>query len=104
MKLDLSTGEAADILAKDNNANWSYSGAKALIEYLEELEECQEEPMDLDIVALRCEFSQHDSLESWYEEYHSYTNDNLDAEDIREYIQDRGILIEFDGGIIVSAF
>lgn len=104
MKLELTTSYAADLLFADKNANWTYAGARALIEYLESLEEDCGEEISLDVVALRCEYSQYESLESWYEEYHGYTNDNLDAEDIREYIQDRGTLIEFDGGIIVSSF
>jgi hypothetical protein len=104
MKLELTTSHAADLLFADKNANWTYAGARVLVEHLEQLEESAEVEIELDIVAIRCEYSQYESLESWYEEYHGYTNDNLDADDIREYIQDRGTLIEFDGGIIVSSF
>jgi len=39
MKLELTTSHAADLLFADKNANWTYAGARALIEYLEELEE-----------------------------------------------------------------
>jgi flavin-dependent dehydrogenase len=120
MKMTLSTSEAADILFNDKNANWSYAGARALAEYLEEYEESTGEEMELDYVAIRCDFSEWDSLQDWAGDYfgtdrdgHSWKyhldiNEEMDNEQIddlvREYIQDRGQLIEFDGGVIVSSF
>lgn len=116
MKTTLSTTEAADILFNDKNANWSYAGARALAEYLEEYEESTGEELEFDYVAIRCDFAEWDSLQDWAEDYFSGDNwrddvkcdydaddDTLD-EKIREYIQDRGQLIEFDGGVIVSSF
>lgn len=44
MKETLNTYEIADRLFRDENAGWSYNGAKALAEYLEQLEQdCVEE-------------------------------------------------------------
>ena len=116
MKTTLTTSEAANILFNDNYAGWSYAGARALVEYLEELEESTGEEIELDYVAIRCDFSEYDSLQDWAEGYFG-TNadwksevgcedcDGDDAEEkIREYINYRGQLIEFDGGIIVSSF
>ena len=116
MKTTLSTYDIANALQSDQNANWSYQGAKALAEYLEEYEESTGEELELDIVAIRCDFSQYDSLQSWAHEYFSNAKEELglneeeeiedeDFDDkIREFIQDHGQLIEFDGGIIVSSF
>ena len=114
MKTTLTTSEAANILFKDSNANWSYAGARALAEYLEEYEESTGEELEFDYVAIRCDFSEWDSLQEWAGDYFSgdwreevgaedCEDDNTDAR-IREYIQDHGQLIEFDGGIIVSSF
>jgi len=114
MKKTLTTSEAADILFNDKNANWSYAGARALAEYLEEYEESTGEEMELDTCAIRCDFSEYDSLQEWAADYFSgdwreevgaedCEDDNTDAR-IREYIQDHGQLIEFDGGVIVSSF
>ena len=100
MKLDLSTSQAADILYKDDNANWTYSGARALVEYLEEIDP----DMELDIVALRCDFSQYDSLQAFNKDYFGGKSDLETDEEILEYINDHGTIIEFDGGIIVSDF
>jgi len=116
MKTTLTTSEAADILFKDSNANWSYAGARALAEYLEEYEESTGEEMELDTCAIRCDFSEYSSLLDWAHDYFSNaleelgfdeTEENDDDEideKIREYIQDHGQLIEFEGGIIVSSF
>ena len=117
MKTTLSTTQAANKLIQDDNANWSYRGAIALIEYLEELEEDMGEEIGLDFVGLRCDYSEYNDLEDWAEGYWgAKTNwmheikidDGADADEIdeaiREYIQDHGQLIEFTGGVIVSSF
>jgi hypothetical protein len=118
MKQTLTTSEAADILFADKNAGWSYAGARALVEHLEVLEEDTGEEMELDFVAIRCDYSEHESLQRWAEDYfgtplaewadkigvETTADDDALDDAIREYIQDRGTLIEFDGGIIVLSF
>jgi len=116
MKITLNTYQIADELKRDTCARWSYNGSLALAEYLEEYEDGTGEQMELDTCAIRCEFSEHSSLVEWADEYFSNaleelgfdeTEENDDDEvdsKIREYIQYRGQLIEFDGGIIVSNF
>lgn len=106
---DLTTYEAAHILLDDEFANWSYGAAFALVEYIEEIEDETGEECELDRVALRCEFSEYGSLVEWADSYgadlgEAPEDDDERDEEIREYIQDRGTLIEFDGGIIVSEF
>lgn len=116
MKTTLSTTEAAHRLIDDKNANWSRAGAFALVEYLEELEEDTGEEIEFCPVSIRCDYSQYDSLEDWALEQWGSDKDakeELDCLDqdqdvieeaIRDYIRDRGTLLEFDGGIIVSSF
>lgn len=118
MKKTLSTTEAALLLLDDDFANWSPAGAYALVEWLEELEESTGEDMELDRIALRCEFSEYSSLKDWVAEYTGVSViaglENLGIEfedsfkeveqDVRDYVHDRGTLIEFRGGIIVSSF
>jgi hypothetical protein len=116
MKTTLTTSHAAEILANDEYSSFSRLGAYALVDYLEQMEEDTGEEIEFDSVAIRCDFAEYDSLTDWAEDYFSGDNwrdnvkcdyeeddDTLD-EKIREYIQDRGQLIEFDGGIIVSSF
>jgi hypothetical protein len=113
MKATLTTMQAADMLRRDENANWSNRGARALVEHLEQLEEDTGTDMEMDIVEIRCEYSEYESLQDWATDYFGGEEEFLsvigkrgeDAEEaIRDYINDRGALIEFDGGIIVSSF
>ena len=115
MNKTLSTYEAADYLMQDENANWSYPGAFALVEYLEEMEEGCDTAIEFDAVAIRCDYSEYSSLIEWADDYLidrkdtpfdcdvEYTDEEA-CHIIRDYITDRGTLIEFDGGIIVSSF
>jgi hypothetical protein len=124
MKKTLTTYDIAHELQQDSSASWSYYGAYALAEYLEELEAETGEEMELDIVAIRCDYSEYSSLRAWADEYFSdikqasdelgveidmsgdeFEADEFDLDDaIRIYIRDNGQFIEFDGGIIVSSF
>jgi len=122
MKITLNTYEAAKVLLNDENANWSSAGSLAMVRYLEDLEEDLGEEIDLDVVALRCDYTEYKSLQEWLCEYYgtglNYSlkqagidldDDELDDDDvidewIRSHIQDHGTLIEFNGGIIVSTF
>jgi hypothetical protein len=111
MKNTLNTSEAASLLMADENAAWSMAGAFALVEYLEQIEEDCGTEIEFDRVALRCEYSEYESLQEWARCYFTDEQrfDILEgsedrAETIRDYILDYGQLIEFDGGIIVSEF
>lgn len=112
MKQTLSTSHAASLLTQDENANWTYAGATALVEFFEDLEEGSRNEIELDVVAIRCDYSEYKSLQEWADDYfggsEKWDHLNADREDsddaIRDYINDNGQLIEFDGGIIVSRF
>ena len=131
MKNTLNTYEITDALLQDENAAWSYNGAKALAEYLEELRDDCGVNLELDVVALRCAYSEHDGLIEWADEYFANYREDFGIEyinpmngesdaksvvdcdgnfhetvlnSIEAYICDNGHLIEFDGGIIVSEF
>jgi len=118
MKTTLNTSDIARALKSDENAAWSWNGAKALAEYLEGIEEDTGEEMELDVIAIRCDFSEFASLEEWAESYTGKSDfwagleialfggegEEEKQELIRCFITDFGQLIEFDNGIIVSSF
>jgi hypothetical protein len=118
MKTTLSTSHYAEILANDENSSFSRLGAYALVDYLEQLEEDTGEEIEFCKVAIRCDYSEYNSLQEWAEDYFGTPmdewceeigadkgdNDDKLDEKIHEYIQDHGQLIEFSGGIIVSSF
>lgn len=104
MKIELSTYQAADLLRADTNANWSYNGALALVEYLEDVAQDTETDINFNVVDIRCNYTEYKSLQDWNQEYFGFGLSELKEEDeIREFIEDHGELIEFDGGIIVSS-
>lgn len=115
MKLTLSTYEAAERLFSDTNANWSRAGAFALVEYLEEYEDSIGEEIAFCPVGLRCDFSQYESLDAWAtdqwgndrdfdEAINDMSEQEASDEAIRDYIRNRGTLLEFSDGVIVSSF
>lgn len=59
----------------DDNAAWSMAGAFALVEYLEQYEEDCDTEIEFDHIALRCEYSEHESLQEWARCY--FTDDQL---------------------------
>jgi hypothetical protein len=117
MKQTLTTYDIAEALINDEYGGWSRAGAFAMAEHLEQYEEDTGEELDLDVVAIRCDYSEFDGLLEWAKDYHTQDQfngifeDEIDSGDeddldeaIRDYINDQGQLIEFDGGIIVSSF
>lgn len=69
--------------------NFSYDGLKALFNYLEEYEDDTGEELELDVIALCCEFSEYDSLNEYNESY------NKDYKTIDEINEDT-LLIKID--------
>jgi len=121
MKITLNTYQIADELKRDTCARWSYNGSLALAEYLDQYDSDNGEDTELDTCAIRCDFSETTSLQDWLIEHFGAKSllfalgfadiefDDLEDSDeidskIREYIQDHGTLIEFEGGVIVSSF
>ena len=84
-----------------------YAGIHALHEYLETLAEDMGEPIELDIVALCCDWAHYDSL---FDAASEYDNDaevaGLQAEDeTLEWFQDRTTVLPLDnGGYLIQAF
>jgi hypothetical protein len=90
-----SDSDLIQILVNDSYANWSYEGAKALIDYFNDFEG-QEELMQFDSVALRCDFSEYKTIEEILENYDS-------IESLKE-LEDNTIVIPFKGGYIIQDF
>jgi hypothetical protein len=127
----LSKYQMVNALTQDENANWSYKGACALIDYLIELEEGIGQQMEFDPVGLRCDYSEYDSLIEWADQHFANYREEFGIEyenpmtaeteeqsvtdcdghlhdevfkEIEDYIQNNSTLIEFEAGIIVQDF
>jgi hypothetical protein len=110
MKKTLTTTQAASLLADDEYSSFSYHGALALAEYLEQLEQDTGEDMEFCNVAIRCDFTQYSSPQEAAED-HGWEPDSHVADDGQEcdadalqWLQDRTSVIEFEGGIIIAQF
>ena len=116
----LSTWDIADLLLADEGANWSRPGSLAMAEWLEEVSDESDTPQEFDLIAVRCDFSEYPALRDWLTCFYQEpdkdamksagidldgTESDEEIDDlIRSHINDRGVLIEFTGGVIVSEF
>jgi hypothetical protein len=75
---------------------FSYNGAVALAEYLENLEFEMGEELEYDPVAFRCEYAEYANFEEFQNDYPDFEN----MEDLRDYT----IVIDFNGGFIIGTF
>jgi len=71
---------------EDRKDQFSYQGKRSLFEYLEYYEEDTGEQIELDIVALCCEFTEYDSLEEFHKNY-------PEAYDTLETIEEQTVVI-----------
>ena len=76
--------------------NFSDNGAKALFEYLEDLSDELEDPLEFDPIAWCVEFTEYENLKEIQEQYW----DIKTLDDLRDNTQ----VIEFDNGIIIANF
>jgi hypothetical protein len=69
--------------------SFTYEGLRALFEYIEEIEDTHNEEMELDVIALCCDFIEYESAEEYASEYSD------DLEDYLAATSDSGSLIVY---------
>lgn len=111
MKTTLSSSEAVRRLMDDDNANWGYASACALVAHLQTMEEDTGEEMEFDVVAIRCDYSKYDSAldaarEYGYDEEPEPEQDDDDRErDALEWLQDRTTVVMANRhGVVIANF
>ena len=88
---------------------FSYEGLEVLFEYLEELSEATGEPVELDVVALCCDYYES-SIQELIDNYNIDVSDADGDEDsiievVREYLENNtSVCGEVDGGLVYAAF
>lgn len=102
-----------DLKAMDRD-NFSYEGAVALMEYLDELSNELGENIEYDPIAFCCDFAEYcpEEYESIADEYpnapklRDFEPEERDEfeEALIEWLNDQTIVIQFNGGIIIQAF
>ena len=88
---------------------FSYEGLEVLFDYLEEYSEDTGEPVELDVVALCCEYYES-SIQELIDSYNIDVSDADGDEDsiievVREYLEDNtSVCGEVSGGFVYAAF
>ena len=98
MKQTITANQFVDEIVGDDYNNISYEGAQALFEYIEEYEDSIGEETELDVVAIRCEWTEYANFDEALEEY----NDIRTGAELRDHTividipnTDRVIIQEF---------
>ena len=97
-------------LKKMDRDNFSYEGAKALMNYLDDLSEDIGENIEYDPIAFCCEYSEYTCMGFCAANYGDFSpsieavkNDEVESE-LLNWLNDRTTVIEFNGGIIIQDF
>jgi len=108
MKTTIDFCDFCDAFRKfDRNDTFSYDGKKALFDYLEEVEESTGEEIELDVIALCCDYDENhvDDIVANYEIDVEGMDEDEKLEAVRDYLQDNTALIgETKNGFIYAAF
>ena len=95
-------------LKKMDRDNFSYEGAKALMEYLDQLSEDMGENIEYDPIAFCCDYAEYTECEfkDLAKEYNQDfgNGEDFDNDAMKEWLNDNTTVIEFQGGIIVGEF
>jgi AraC-like DNA-binding protein len=110
MKQNLTEYEVAHLLLKDKENNgFSYEGCFALAGYLSDLEGETGSEMDIDVVALRCDWTEYSDFITAYKDF-TGCHPNAEVEDYEKeadsegYFQTRTQVIKFKGGVLIQSF
>src|SRR4030066_2040259 len=104
MKTTVSLSDFRDSFARMDRSNFSYDGLAVLFDYLEELESDTGEELELDVVALCCDFQESDyaSIASNYSiDISNCEDDEEKMEAVRDYLSENTTLVgEGAGGVL----
>ena len=86
MKQTINFYNFSDAFRKADRADqFTYEGQRAIFDYLEEYEDSTGEEVELDVVAICCEYMEYENLEEFHNIYDKEDYPNLDK--LRDYTQ-----------------
>jgi hypothetical protein len=98
MKTTISVYDFRDAFQRVRPDNFSYEGLTWLYEYFEEYENSSDEEIELDVIAICCDFTES-TYEEFQEMYFLELDTDLSVEDrnksIREFLEDETSVIGF---------
>ena len=76
--------------------NFTYEGKKALFEYLEGLEDDMGKPIELDVIALCCEYTEYENLAEFQKDYGKEYNslEDIESETAVIKVNDEAFIIQ----------
>ena len=102
MKQTITSSHFVDAFRDHGRENqFSYDGLIALFDYLEQYEEETGEELELDVIALCCEWCEYASCIEAAKELDETFEDDTEA---FEWLLDQTTVICFDGGVIIANF
>lgn len=104
MKKTLSTYEAVDEISDIRPDNFSRTGLFALVEYLEELEDSTGEVIELDPIAICCDYSEYKNAIECANQFNGVLTPFENEEEALEWLENNTTVIPFDGGVIIQNF
>tara|TARA_Y100000361_G_scaffold118248_1_gene109584 strand:- start:754 stop:1065 length:312 start_codon:yes stop_codon:yes gene_type:complete len=86
----------------NRSSNFTIAGRKALFNHFEEINP----DMELDPIAICCEYTEYASLEEWKQDYgYEPYDEDEDDEDALDFLIDQTMVLELaNGGIIIQAY
>ena len=117
IKSYINQSDFVDALTKTyDNTNFTYNGKVALFEHLEQLSDDIGEDIELDPIALCCEYSEYRTADEAASEHFTYQgmvfdeegNETMTADEVEaialKFLEENTQVIQFDGGIIIQSF
>lgn len=98
MKKIISFSDFVDDFRSIRPDNFTYEGLEALFDYLEQLEQDTGEEIELDVIALCCEFSEYEDIEEFQRNYGD------DYETIEDIEYQTTVIPVGDEGFIIADF
>ncbi len=116
MKTTLTTEQATQLLLADPYRKWTYNGARAIVEYLEEGERDCGDEWEFDVTQIRCDWLDYpravEAVQDIYKNWEWLNDNELEGEAeaaekercAMDFLQGKDPVIAFNGGVIVSLF
>jgi len=104
MKTTVNFSEFRDLFQQIRPDNFSYDGLKHLFSWLEQYEEDTGEELELDVIAICCDFSE-DYFQNIADQYgfdlSKYETDEEKQEAVADYLSDQGVYVGEAGECII---
>jgi DNA primase large subunit len=89
----LTAEKFAEALTQDEYSNMSYRGALALYDYFEEIGE----DIELDVVAIRCDYHEYETRQELLDDYDAHTweeiQDNTEVIEVKQRDKENSVII-----------